>query len=739
MHVGAKNLEKDLEVCTVRFLCNLKNFSELFTVINYLGMGGKSYSDKILLSENFTILFSKNNADGEIKLSDLGDFRNADKEKKLTRWEPIFSENDKSDDVAYFQYFLLILKYLAKEKYNYMVRISAGYDSKNCEYMTIQYNGKWSRLRTFLYLYSDEELSKILIYSKIKGKNGWRRIKDIDKVTKSVDFGKIFPLLPINAATYNALVNTSCEKIEQDAWQIKIYNLYDAYRDRVLVNSVLEYKEKSKKLKKQEERLKENWEKENDAANRGDWEKFEKLKQTNIGLRKEVDALSHKIAEERNHYFSHYKNDSLLEGLIFAATAFYLDDRDLLTESKRKKLTELHEICVDYAQGIAQLIENIIYHVIGEESKECGCGSFTFRVREREDAGFYIVKNAFSADIKKFMEIYVADYNYDNFGGFVNKFCENVENRFSGDKAELQKLANKKNTIGLPNFFGENLGPDRYMTEYYEDSKNIALHYGLQIFNNVVKTNDGCLYMTSGAWDDSGITDTNKFFSEDYVDMDKRYKDPELFWRNGTAYIVYLPIKFKTQEINYTDAVAESNIDISANNSRELLLLLPLDKRYALTAVGKKDCVEDICKIIKKIKADSWDGIYFIDFKKFYEEIIKVGIPFNKFEILAKALFLLFAETFDFKDIAIVNLGEEYDVVRMFRQFALFYNRAGNCRNMDKRSVFLVDDLGQFDILIYGKNLNTIEQNLAYGQIYGGYSDTAMTIINHISRGKDDK
>lgn len=731
-----KNSGRIQEVCIIRFLCNLENLSRIFDVINYLGLYGEK-STSFYNPQNFTIEFSKNEGkkkieENKIKDSCLEDFRRANKSDKFIRWEPMFVENDDSDDVVYFQYFLLILKYLAKENYGYEVKISAGYDAKNKEYSVLEYSGKWSRLRTFLYLYSDNELSKIFIYSKIKEATGWRQIKDKD-TKSSIDFGKIFPLLPINAATYNALINTSCINKEQDElqdeWQIKIHNLYYSYKDRILIEINSEYGEKFENLKKLEATYKDSYKEEVDAGSRGD-EKFEQLKKNNSSLMEQIKQLRFMLTNDREAYLPQYKNDSLLEGIIFVATLFYLGEVASLTESQ---LTELHEICVDYAQGVAQLIENIIYHVIGNETEESGCGSFTIRVRERKDA-FYLNEDAFK-DINKFMEIYVADYNYKKFGGFVNRFLSNVADR--GDKWADSLTVNN---VQLQHLFGENL--EKEMKKYFEDGTNIAMHYGLQIFNNVVKTNDGCLYMTSGACNDKDKNNT--FFSENYVGNDdkKGYIAPELFWGNGTAYIVYLPIKSKTNNINYTDAVAESNIDICESEAIKLSLVLSVNRQYNLTAEDKNSCIECIRKSIEeqinKNKIDSNDCIYFIDFKEFYEKMKEV--PFNKFEVLAKALFLLFAaETMGtFKNVAIVNLGEEYDVIRMFRQFALFYNRVGKSKNMKGKSVFLVDDLGQFDIFIYGEDLASIEMNLAYGQIYGGYSDTAMTIINHISRGQNE-
>mgnify|MGYP005799792819 FL=1 len=60
---------------------------------------------------------------------------------------------------------------------------------------------------------------------------------------------------------------------------------------------------------------------------------------------------------------------------------------------------------------------------------------------------------------------------------------------------------------------------------------------------------------------------------------------------------------------------------------------------------------------------------------------------------------------------------------------------------MKQKSVYLIDREAALDLLLYGKDLDSIKKNLAYGKIYGGYSDDAMAIINTLiskRKGKND-
>jgi len=702
-------INKGDEICIVRFDCDLKTLSQLFGVIQYFEgtknrlnsffsinyfryeKGNKREIDKFYRENKRSKEFFEVNKKGQYIIdSKRQAFLNAGKNQKIIIWEPIFPSDKKEEtDVAYIQYFLLVLKYMEKQGYRYNVRISAGENSEY-KYNPIEYGDKGSRLRTFLYLYPTEDLSKIYIYSKYEKvdeeKNKvveieWQHIKAENKDDVSLNFGKIFPLITITPDIYKALVQTTCDQnIGKDEWSKRFYELYKIYIRRFLQK---------------------------------------KYKDTEI-------MISHVKINGLNNF----ENDSLLEGLIFVSTLAYLEEYSLTDIDRRKDLARLHEICVDYAQGIAQLLENIIYHVVRNprtDTYDGGCGSFTFRIREKKKANYYKAKGDIDKlNFSNFMELYVADFNYGQFNGFVNKFVENIKNR--GDR--WANILNEED-VELPQLFGENLKNTK-MEKYFNEGENIAMHYGLQILNSVVMTGGGSLYVSSGSFNDKKSTPKNFFFNK-Y--KDKSYFQPKFLWRNGTAYIIYLPVKYGGV-VKYGDVISVSNLrcNESKKDGKQLTVTPASWETVALTSKSKDDAVKKVNEeLSKNIKGKNY---YYIDFSCITSQYIYA------YEVLSKAIFLLLHEG-KLKDIALINIPKEYDVIKVFRQFALFYDRFGENSVMEGKSVYLIDAGGALDLLLYGSKIESIKENLAFNKIYGGYSDEAMEIIKHLcdraERGKNGR
>lgn len=692
------------EICLIRFVCDLETLSQLFYAAQYL----EGTNDSLISSlfeinyfrynkgnkrrifdiynenKNSTEFFEYNKKEQFIIDSDRRSFLNANLNNKIIIWEPTFPPEKKGEtDVAYFQYFLLILTYMKNKGYRYNICISAG-EYSGLKYNPIDYGDKVSRLRTFLYFYSNEDLSKIYIFSKyIKNDSTdkeketkvieieWQHIKAKKGNDEYLDFGKIFPLITITPDVFKSLVLTPCtQNAANDEWDKRLFELYKSYIRR--------YLRKKHKLDRKS---------------------------------KIMTSLV------RTNGFYDFEKDSLLEGLIFVSTLVYLEEYTLTDTSRRKDLIRLHEICVDYAQGIAQLLENIVYHVVRNSNNGSyeGCGSFTFRIRNKSNANYYISED--DGDIcnfSNFMELYVVDLNFGQFDGFVNKFVENVKTR--GDK-----WANiLENNVFLPQLFGENL-PNSNMANYFNNGENIAMHYGLQILNSVVMTGEGCLYMSSGSLSDLELTEKNSFFNEYKVDS---YSNPKFLWRNGTAYIIYLPIKYE-ETVNYSDVIFISNLECNDNIAigTQLLVDSKCWETVALTAEDKnKSVIKVKNELLKNVDSNK---IYYIDISCITLNHIYA------YEVLSKALFLMLHEG-KINDIVLINIPKKYDVIKVFRHFALFYNRYGENLGMEGKSVYLINADGTLDLLLYGSKLNSIKENFAFNKIYGGYSDEAMEIIKHL-------
>lgn len=482
-------------------------------------------------------------------------------------------------------------------------------------------------------------------------------------------------------------------------------------------------------------------------------------------------------------------SDSFLERLLFMATLFYLElsaeedekenssasrlrrARDLLWNYLWGHYTEddislLHEYCVDYAQGIFQLIENAWFHAIkpdddDPDKRPRGCGGLTIRVRKKEDMRSFLAveqaneskngQNAFG-NVPYFLELYITDIQFTHseygiyhgfapsgrpFEGIVKVLCKNVLQRakdsndegsepakiFIGknlEGVELASLLNSNvpfytNNITLRHLFGAD--ESAALTEYLQNEANIAYHYGLQILSNVVETGNGYLMVRSGPGQ-------SNFFSSE----NKNYRPQTFEWTDGTAYILFLPVSLK-QQTNYQDTLAVINNVVSLPLEKQRINLKSIhDVLLEIDGPQKKeDAIQAIRQLLQaEMDTKQPNSVFIIDCSDYRG---------TDYEVIAKAVF--FQASYQKKSepsFALINVRNRNEVVKLFRQFALFYNRQGECPVISENSAFfIVDKNAEMDILLCG-SIKTINENLYLNQIYGGLDSRAMLIMEHLGR-----
>ena len=110
------------------------------------------------------------------------------------------------------------------------------------------------------------------------------------------------------------------------------------------------------------------------------------------------------------------------------------------------------------------------------------------------------------------------------------------------------------------------------------------------------------------------------------------------------------------------------------------------------------------------------------------------------YEVLVKAIFLYLADPKStVNHLALINIARPYDVIKLFRLFALFFDRVGNNKLLpQEKSLILVDCEGKIDILFYGNKLSNIRKNISVSCLYGGITDTALKIIAHLLEGRHE-
>lgn len=422
----------------------------------------------------------------------------------------------------------------------------------------------------------------------------------------------------------------------------------------------------------------------------------------------------------------YFKADTLLDAIIFASTIYYTyknGRKKVHIESNELEL--LHETCVDYAQGIYQLIENSYLHCMHGNEHD-GCANFTIRIRKKGDAQtLYLQKNNEDfkelKDINYFMELYVTDLQYDGFESLIEKFKTNA----------LSRQNQQKNEVNWSNVKLENLFTgEGEIAKYLSESSNIALHYGLQILNNIVSVANGHLQVVSG---------------EEYCNNNAMYIKKTLEWDNGTAYVIYLPLKIRTIDLFDTAA-------ISYDKTAPVLFdvkYLKLNLCENINVISKTTAIQ---QVTKKIQTDNPFCVGLKDAQTIFVVDCK-NINISQYEILAKSIFILLTDVnieFSPCHIALKNVVNRNEVIKIFRQFALFYNRLGKSPNMNRElvavhtdpvteeqtfSIYIVDINAELDILLTN-DLKTIGEDLYESQINGGMDDLAILILKHLMGGR---
>ena len=772
---------------------NLLSEADAFTppkdiVVKTFVYNGDSTTSEALYKKNIIARSSFGFSTSQLHDMSLKNFTQLPDNRKILLLEPTFDNTDDGTlNVIYFQYIVLILNYLEQRCIRYGVYICAN-QIQNLYYPSLSLFRAPIQLAVFMYYCSPEILAKIYIHQYNGKKSDWVSLltttQQHDKLSEQ--FGKIFPLIQIDSDAYLSLTNcTYSTSSSTNQWVRNFKALCNRYIDLYLKNKydnvskrfyklifappgqdsddLVEYIRAQENFKQDLDRLRATTSEE-DSPNL-----FAALFFRCFGIKrvaydnhltsilnefslKHSTSISNLRAQllERENITEFLKHDSLLESLLFLSTLCYLvrtkSDKKSKNEkqecsSKQLNIIELHETCVDYAQGISQLLENVLYHVINaDHGTNEGTGVFAIRVRTRDDFLKHQQNNTgtdksshfdntFIADVKFFMEIYVTDYKYNDekFKTIVQKFVDNML-EYSADQGIDATTTISENDIELAHVFGEDAKykpyRDSYMAKYYSQTTTIAHHYGLQILNSVIQTSNGYLFVRSGQGD------RNCFSKGD------NYKHQKFGWGNGTSYIIYLPIKEEQAKVDYSDVISALTGN-SADGSHPEYKPLNIDALVTKIATSKIKTAREKVSLIQQIvvalktqvtTSEHNDVYYIVDLKN-------KTLTISMSEILSKAFFILLVDNV-FDNLAIVNIQNRHDVIRIFRQFALFYNRSGYNYLMNEKSVYLVDETVKLDILLYGNNLKSIKDNLLQSKIYGGYDEVAMQIVNHLAQGR---
>lgn len=713
-------------ICLCRVRCQRKSLSVFLQLIIALTKNGSlkpakdffcqffSYTGPIISDADWgkrleDIFGSKTTAnDRQWKRTDAAAFNQAD-EKQLICELVIRPE----DDLSNIQYLLLCIHALLHNGIPCTILVSGGIRDSS-RYTPLK-SADYFRLSHHMYFYAPfstetQELLNIYNHFFVCSENGgagrdyhWSVLPR--EYSNAVHFGRIIPQIPITHQSYHALVSSYNLKPSSE-WQTQLRSLCEGYYNKLAG-----------------------------------------------------------IFEANKSVIKNYMNsDSYFETTLFLALCCYIsEDPQAVTEMDKQNIDSLHEICMNFAQGILQLVDNVVSHVLGDDEAN-GCGILTVRFRKAGDAQkLYLADHQKFQGVDYFMELYLTDLQYGDFMGVVDKFKDNVKKRRDAHvAASNQRMVHSKfylsqnrdqadalieeepqalrkdlrayiestdcGGVSLADFFGE--GSCKPFLDYISAAENIAFHYGLPILNSVVLLQNGYLHVQSGGGE------SNIF---DNVQTDSPYrKIDDLAWNRGTAFMVYMPLKSR-KPIGEFDSLVPMNNGTGSLYQHRTFSSDPASFRKLNP---KKEVMTLALK--EQIKKD-FDGggnedaqIGVIDCG---QTVSALNLPrLDAYEIIVKAIFLYLADTdASIDNLALINIAQAYDVIKLFRLFALFFDRAGrNALLAKNKSLFLVDCDGKVDILFYGSNLKSICDSLSFSRLYGGTAEDAVKIIQYLLEGRHE-
>ena len=608
-----------------------------------------AYNENVFSKKPFEII-SKTSDHSYLVNESMSEYANA--KRNIILFELALSstlDNESIDEfgTSNISYISLLHHKLSKERKKFYFLIS-GTPSESKRYNQIS-DDDYQKMRTLIFLETLYGLNeRILVLPTFNNqwvclysKENEYCIIDSSQSTKDImndsDFGRIMPVITINERTYSyfykfAFPNTLSET--QDILEYRLRELMDCYTRR---------------------------------------------------LKKELSSI------EIDKLFKVVIRDSLFESLLFLSTLYYIVDAN---NAVPEELDLLHENCMDYAQGIFQLIENSYYHVV--KNNQSGWGNISFRIRKNIDG---------SKEAKYNYDIYVTDLSAlnDNEIGIVNKLLNNYP--------ELQS-----SKISLPNMFFRPINLD--LANFLSINNNIAHHYGLMILSNSVLSNSGILRVRSGR--------------EAYFSDKKTPVLNEMPWYSGTAFFIRIPLTLNRHEKSHLDTIASHNISLIEEmpmlKSLNFSNLFHPGMHYFKSSNEKEQFINNLALKISPA-VNSPNTVFTVDCQSLVSE--------TDFEILAKTLFLLLSSNQNMNNVALININDKYSVIKLFRQFALFYDRKGENKYLSNKGIFLVDKNAELTLLLMG-HIGDILKELYDMELIGQIDETAIAIINCLGSRLDE-
>lgn len=411
---------------------------------------------------------------------------------------------------------------------------------------------------------------------------------------------------------------------------------------------------------------------------------------------------------------------------IITVKMLTISDENILIERRER----LVENCFAYVQGIMQLIENAKIHVV--ENKlydDSGRALFGFYIDKFGSVKkHYLLEDVFSFEEKcgYFLRFTIMDCiphpTQDMPIGIVERFNTTLKENIDAERYEdgLHKIKELNEIFDYPNCVSPAL------EEYYSNFDNIAYHYGLQIFDNVVTANSGLFIVESGR---AGYTSFYSNADKSFFDQKPLYIKSISGTYNsfsGTECFILIPI-IQTDDINIGDmSLGNESIDYSVEYP-------VINEKIRLQGNGNNDINFFLSQMGK-----STGEIAHFDIESITDR--------KQLEITCKAALKTIVSNKKLKTIALTGFRDENMLLNAVRIISLFYDKTGHCSFMQtedgtEKGIFLYGiKPGGRDIELYfhGRNIGSAMENIERQKILKQIPDSFYRHIMCALRGRYD-
>lgn len=646
------------------------------------------YEDDLFLSEMFCnkikdFCLGKNNKNAEETKLDSTKFQYL----FLINVDSSFNDDDYFFDYIAIQYLLVLLSHI-KESYKvcFYVTQEKGYTSSNYFRISAFLNLWLAQSKTINEFRFLETFKDVGVYATTE-----KRLNEINPKRFAYSFfrdepsERFLPIITLNRQVYRCLEHPFDNKyFENDGNEKSLSDMLNSIRNHVM-----------KKENTNQKTL-------NDIC---------------IEYYKEFIVQSIKKMLSKNNYWEELEkkffnsNPPIIVVYIYSIMKSNINKKDL----EKMSFESLVEKSFDFSNGLLQLIENSIKHVI--EKNNNNVGFFCLRMHHKKGSvdEYLNLENTTKKhqQLKYFLEISVLDSTVEHEkSGIIYTYNENLK--------ELGKIENLSEIFEYP------IKYSKVFNNYYSDAKNVANHYGLQIFDSILTANNGLFIVKTGSYltpkTYSNVEKIKNGLENTYNINLENTKEQHF---SGTSYTILLPIENRAKDEISSISLNNVPLKIKAGyHEMSAITVIPIE-------LGGGDKEQYIEKFIKTIESSmsSENKILVLDINEISKSRMQL-------ELLCKAIISVFSNTSNQLDIiCLANVCDEYRLLEVMRFISLFYDKTGHCKFFKDKGIYIVSN-NLYDLLFCGDNIKFVLENIQKQRFIKGLPEN---FYNHIYAALNDR